>query len=75
YHRSLRGRRMVDSILDGVPGIGPERKKALVRAFGSVKRMREASVEQLSEVVPAVVAAALHGRLHGAGDAVGTVRH
>ena len=65
---------MVDSILDGVPGIGPARKKALLRAFGSVKRMREASVEQLSEVVPGVVAAALHGRLHGEGDAVGTVR-
>ena len=73
YHRSLRGRRMVDSILDGVPGIGPERKKALVRKFGSVKRMREASVEELASVVPAAVAGQLHQRLHGAGSAVGAV--
>jgi len=75
YHRTLRGRRMVDSILDGVVGIGPERKKALLRAFGSVKRMREASVEELAAVVPNRVAVSLYERLHGgAGDAVGTVR-
>jgi len=65
YHRALRGRRMVDSILDGVTGVGPERKKALVRAFGSVKRMRGATVDELAAVVPAAVAAALHARLEG----------
>ncbi len=74
YHRTLRGRRMVDSILDGVAGVGPQRKKALVRAFGSVKRMREASMEELAAVVPAGVAAALHDRLRGGGDAGRTVR-
>ncbi|MEX1208790.1 MAG: excinuclease ABC subunit UvrC [Acidimicrobiia bacterium] len=74
YHRMLRGRRMVDSVLDGVPGIGPVRKKALLRRFGSVKKIREASVEELGEVVPAAVAASLHGMLRGEKDAVGGIR-
>ena len=65
YHRQLRGKRMIDSILDDVDGIGPTRKKALVRTFGSVKRMREASVSQLAEVVPQRVAENLYATLHG----------
>ena len=66
---------MVDSVLDGVEGIGPARKKALLRRFGSLKRIRQAEVGALAEVVPAGVAARLHGTLHGEGrDAVGTVR-
>jgi excinuclease ABC subunit C len=63
YHRTLRGRRMVDSALDAVPGVGPVRKQALVRRFGSLKRIREADVEELSEVVPAGVAAKVHAAL------------
>jgi len=65
YHRSLRGKRMIDSILDDVAGIGPTRKKALLRKFGSLKRMREATREQLAEVVPAAVAEGLYATLHG----------
>lgn len=64
YHRQLRGKRMVDSILDGVYGIGPVRKKALIREFGSVKRMRKADVEDLARVVPVGVAESLYARLH-----------
>ena len=64
YHRTLRGRRMVDSVLDAVPGVGPARKKALLRRFGSLKRIREATREDLGEVVPGQVAAALHAALH-----------
>jgi len=64
YHRTLRGRRMVDSVLDAVPGVGPARKKALLRRFGSLKRIREAGVEELGEVVPAAVARRLHASLH-----------
>ncbi|MCB2224249.1 MAG: excinuclease ABC subunit UvrC [Actinobacteria bacterium] len=63
YHRSLRGTRMVDSILDGVPGVGPARKKALLRRFGSLKRLREASEAELAEVVPGAVAADVHEAL------------
>ncbi len=64
YHRSLRGRRMVDSVLDRIPGVGPVRKRALLRRFGSLKRIREAGVQDLEEVVPAAVAAAVHAALH-----------
>jgi len=48
FHRNLRQRSSVASALDLVPGIGPKRKKQLVRTFGSVKRIREASLEQLA---------------------------
>ena len=64
YHRTLRGKRMIDSILDGVPGVGPARKKALIRRFGSLKRIREAGEEELAEVVPAKVAGDLYNVLH-----------
>ena len=63
YHRTLRGKRMVDSMLDDVAGIGPARKRALLREFGSLKRLREADPDQLAEVVPAAVAAELYERL------------
>jgi len=64
HHRKLRGRRMVRSTLDTVPGVGPARKKALLRRFGSLARMREAGVEELAGVVPARVASAVHAALH-----------
>ena len=64
YHRKLRDRSMVDSILDDVPGIGAGRKKALIRTFGSVKRMREADIDDLAEVVPDTVARTLFDALH-----------
>ena len=73
YHRKLRGRRMVDSVLDGVTGIGPSRKKALLRRFGSLKRIREAEAENLKEVLPDEVADRLYGVLHGSSDVVDTV--
>ncbi|CAN5277909.1 excinuclease ABC subunit UvrC [soil metagenome] len=64
YHRILRGRRMTGSILDGIPGIGPTRKKGLLRRFGSIKRMREASEQDLAEVVPSTVAGEVFRVLH-----------
>ncbi len=66
YHRRLRGRRMVDSVLDDVQGIGPVRKRALLRRFGSLKRIREAEVDELKEILPDDVAERLHATLHGA---------
>ena len=53
YQRQKRGKRMVESILDDVPGLGEARKKALLRQFGSLKRLRAASVEEL-ETVPGI---------------------
>ncbi len=56
---------MVDSILDEVPGIGPGRKKALLKRFGSLKQMRGAGREELAEVIPETVADELYAALHG----------
>ncbi len=53
FHRELRGKGMTVSILDGIDNLGPKRKKALLRAFGSVKRLREATFEEL-EAVPGI---------------------
>jgi excinuclease ABC subunit C len=63
YHRGLRSKRMVDSVLDQVEGIGPSRKKGLLRRFGSLKRIREASVEELAETLPEAVAGDLYAAL------------
>ncbi len=65
YHRNLRSKSMVDSILDDVPGVGPARKRALVKKFGSLKQMRAAQAEDLAEVVPERVAEDLYTALHG----------
>ncbi|MGZ4105563.1 MAG: excinuclease ABC subunit UvrC [Actinomycetota bacterium] len=56
YHRTLRGRKTTQSALDRIPGIGPTRKRRLLRAFGSVSRILQASPEELATVVPADVA-------------------
>ncbi len=50
YHRQLRGKGMTESVLDSVEGLGPKRKKLLLKEFGSVKNLRNASVEQISAV-------------------------
>jgi excinuclease ABC subunit C len=47
YHTNVRRKKTFASALDGVPGIGPRRKSALLRQFGSVQRIREASIEEL----------------------------
>jgi len=64
YHRTLRDRSMVGSVLDDVDGVGPVRKKALLRRFGSVKKMRQAEIGDLADVVPDKVAEALYQSLH-----------
>ena len=50
YHRAKRGKAATTSALDGVPGLGPARRKALLKHFGSVRKLREASAEQIAEV-------------------------
>ena len=50
YHRSLRGKRNLASVLDDIPGVGEKRKKNLLKHFGSFTKIREASVEELLEV-------------------------
>ena len=65
YHRNLRSKSMVDSILDEVAGVGPARKRNLLKRFGSLKKMREAELAELAEVVPEAVAGDLYAALHG----------
>jgi excinuclease ABC subunit C len=50
YHRQKRSKAMTSSALDGIPGLGDTRRKALMRRFGSLKRLRAASVAELTEV-------------------------
>jgi len=49
YHQKLRRKEGIASILDGIPGIGPKRKRALIKKFGSIEAIREASIEELSQ--------------------------
>ena len=51
YHRNIKSKGALSSILDVVPGIGEVRKKELLKKFGSLKKMKEADIEDLSEIV------------------------
>jgi excinuclease ABC subunit C len=48
YHRKLRRKESVASALDNIPGIGPKRKKALLRKFGSIEAIKQASLDELA---------------------------
>ena len=50
YHRSLRSKTQVRSVLDDIPGVGPARRKALMRHFKSLEEIRQATVEDLMEI-------------------------
>ena len=69
FHRELRDKAMTVSILDEVEGVGPTRKKAIMRHFGSMKRLRAASVDEIAQVrgVPADVAQAVYDTLRAWG--------
>jgi len=76
FHRKRRSKAMTASELDGVPGLGPARRTALLKHFGSLKRLREATPDQIAEV-PGIgrrtaeqIAAALRGA-DGTGDPAG----
>ena len=49
FHRSLRGKKQVKSILDDIPGVGPARRKALMQHFKSIDNIKEASLENLEQ--------------------------
>ena len=59
YHRNIKAKGLLSSVLDVVPGVGEVRKKELLKRFGSLKKLKEASVEELSEVVNKDVAETL----------------
>ena len=50
YHRKLRAKKSLTSILEEIPGIGPKRRQALLKHFGSIEAIRQASVEELAAV-------------------------
>ena len=56
YHKTLRDKGSIGSILDNIDGIGNVRKKELIKRFGSIKKMKEASIEELSGIIPETVA-------------------
>ncbi|MDE2485711.1 MAG: excinuclease ABC subunit C, partial [candidate division NC10 bacterium] len=68
YHRALRGKSAILSLLDDVPGIGVKRRRALLTRFGSLRRLREASIEELRRV--AGISESLATTIH---DVVGAV--
>ncbi len=64
YQQKLMRRRNFKSVLEDIPGVGEGRKKLLLRHFGSLKRIREATIEELTEVVGPAIAERIHGWLH-----------
>jgi len=67
YHRTLRGKAMTESALDGIPGVGPARRRALLERFGSVKALRDAPLEDLLTVdgISGTLARSVHDHLRG----------
>lgn len=64
YHRSLRSKRLRYSELDAIPGIGPKRKELLLKAFKSIKEIKEAELEALLRHLPADAANAVYSHFH-----------
>jgi excinuclease ABC subunit C len=65
FHRQLRGKTAFQSILDDIPGIGEKRRKMLLKHFGSVKKLKEAKVEEITALgIPKAVANELINKLH-----------
>ena len=69
YHRELRGKRMTKSALDDIPGLGPTRKKRLVKELGGVGAVKQADLDTLRALpwLPDKVADAVYDKLHAAG--------
>jgi len=69
YHRQKRGTKSMETIFEGLPGVGPVRRRAILRHFGSVERFLEASQEELEGVpgLPQKTARGLYAQLHKAG--------
>lgn len=69
YHRQLRAKRMTTSVLDDIPGLGPTRRKRLVKELGGLPAVRAASLESLRSLswLPEAVADAVYLKIHGAG--------
>ena len=60
FHHEVRGKKLRKSSLEGIPGVGPVREKALLKRFGTVRAISQASVEELSAIVPQQTAQAVY---------------
>ena len=67
YHRELRDKRMTKSVLDDITGLGPQRKRRLIKTFGGVRRVQRASLDELRELtwLPDAVADAVYEKCTG----------
>ena len=64
FHQSLRNKSMKTSILDGIKGLGDKRKELINRAYPDINLLKEATVEELSQLLPKEVAIDLYNKLH-----------
>ena len=64
YHRQIRSKGLISSYLDDIEGIGEKRKKLLLKKFGSVSKMKSATIEELEEILPKDIAINLHSELN-----------
>ena len=60
YHREIRSKGSISSVLDNINGLGDKRKKALIKHFGSVSKIKQASISELSEIIPSNIAENLY---------------
>ena len=60
YHKEIRSKGSISSVLDNINGLGDKRKKVLIKKYGSVTKMKEATTYELSEIIPLKVAEELH---------------
>lgn len=64
FHRQVRGKNVFTSVLDDIPGVGEKRKRALLKHFGSIKKMKEASVGEIASLgIPKKIAQSIHEKL------------
>ena len=63
YHRQIRSKGNIASVLDNIPGIGEKRRKELIKTYGSIKKIKEANITDLATILPLDVAEKLHNYL------------
>ncbi len=61
YHRQIRSKGSIQSVLDNIEGLGEKRRKALIKKFGSLKAIKSADIEELSKIIPEAIAVKLRG--------------
>ena len=68
YHKNIRSKGALSSLLDDIPGIGEKRKKMLLKKYSSMNKMKEASIDDLKEILPDDIAYNLYEFLKGDND-------